>query len=224
LNLLLDVGNDQSLPWEWSTSDVGFKRERVWSDPSGVLAKLNRILRSGCDDVCVGCYKSPDNVYCYIPFVFRHNGIAGDLTVDDILFSYWVASTIADVPYGARFRFSEGGNWTVRYDLEVGGVGRASYFVPPECNYRCQDILYESGVPPSGADALDAVDDAMYRLLDQKLDVNPKDSSIEKLDVDHNGVPDTYFDPDHMWFDAEDRLGVQSLWGPTVFKLVVWMG
>ncbi len=84
-------------------------------------------------------------------------------------------------------------------------------------------MAYVAGSPPSGLDEYDAVDDAMYRLLFDRLDKN-HDSVVEELDTDHNGIPDTYFNPERMWFNAQDKLGIQSLWGPEVFKLVVWAG
>jgi hypothetical protein len=87
----------------------------------------------------------------------------------------------------------------------------------------CFDLTYVAGSLPAGLDEYDAIDDAVYRLLFQRLDRN-HDSVIEKLDVNHDGVPDTFFNPDKMWFDAQDKLGIQTMWGPEVFKLVVWMG
>ncbi|MFH1788193.1 MAG: hypothetical protein ABH834_02285, partial [Candidatus Altiarchaeota archaeon] len=102
----------------------------------------------------------------------------------------------------------------------------ATYLVPPDADCRdlCFDILYVENKPPSGLDAFDAVDDAMYRLIDEKLDVNPKDGVMEKVDIDGDSVPDMYFDPETMWFDATDELGIQSLWGPASAKLIVWEG
>ncbi|MFH1788371.1 MAG: hypothetical protein ABH834_03210, partial [Candidatus Altiarchaeota archaeon] len=100
----------------------------------------------------------------------------------------------------------------------------ATYLVPPDADCRdlCFDILYVENKPPSGLDAFDAVDDAMYRLIDEKLDVDPKDGVIEMLDLNGDEVPDTYFKPESMWFDATDELGIQSLWGPASARLVVW--
>jgi len=235
INLSLDVGNDSSLPWEWETVDPDFKRERVFtgSPLDVVLDKAQFILRHGCGAPwCVGCKLTGSD--CLIPFVF-HSGnyylggkvlppVAGRIIVDDINFSFWMVETVENVSYDRRLRFSEGGNWTVSFDSGAG-VESATYSVPPnaDCKDLCFDLAYAAGNPPSGLDAYDAIDDSVYRLLYQRLD-RDHDSIIEKLDVDHDGTPDTYFDPDRMWFDAQDNLGIQTLWGPEVFKLVVWAG
>ena len=170
-----------------------------------------------------------------IPFAFRSDNLAfengslcvpsgGNLTVDDINFSFWVVETVENVSYDRRLRFSEGGNWTVSFDTGAG-FGNETYLVPPsaDCGDLCFDLTYVAGSPPTGLDSYDAIDDGMYRLLYQRLD-SDHDSIIEKLDVDHDGIPDTFFNPEKMWFDAQDNLGIQTLWGPEVFKLVVWMG
>ena len=238
---ILDVANDTSPPWEWNASGVYQSRERVWSDPTDVAEKINGVLRRGClSRVCLDCLMEEGS--CLIPFSFRTMKpasaaltlVGGGLSADDINFSYWVVDTIAEVPYGRRLRFSEGGNWTVRYDNCTLGaygadIGYATYLVPPDadCGSLCFNITYlplhPPGNPPDNSlDAHDAIDDAMYRLLDLKLDVSPKDGVIERLDVDRDGTPETCFDPEHMWFEAKDELGIQSLWGPESAKLIVW--
>jgi hypothetical protein len=236
LNLSLNVGNDFKVPWEWNTSDQNYSRERVFFGwPLDlVLDKLDVVLRHGCSAPwCVGCSLVGGD--CLIPFVFRSSDFVfengslcvpsgGNLTVDDINFSFWVVETIENVSYERRLRFSEGGNWTVSFDSGVG-VGSESYLVPSgvSCGDLCFDLTYVAGSLPAGLDEYDAIDDSMYRLLFERLDRN-HDSVVEKLDVDHDGVPDTFFDPNRMWFDAQDKLGIQTMWGPEVFKLVVWAG
>jgi hypothetical protein len=144
--------------------------------------------------------------------------------VDDVNFSFWVVETVENVSYDRRLRFSEGGNWSVQFD-SGSGVGSREYLVPPGvlCGDLCFDLTYVAGSLPAGLDEYDAIDDAMYRLLFERLD-RDHNNIIEKLDVDHDSVPDTFFNPDKMWFDAQDKLGIQTLWGPEVFKLVVWAG
>ena len=233
MNALLDVENDTKPPWEWNTTGKITHQERIWNDTTNILNKLNNILRRGCTvEDCHDCIIIGED--CVIPFSFRTNysatlaqtQIGGSLIVDDINFSYWIVDTIAEVPYGSRFRLSEGGNWTVGYicnGTAYGGGLYASFLVPEDCKIRCDPITYLHGIPPSGRDEHDAIDDAMYRLLDQELDTTPKDNFIEKLDIDDDGVPETCFDPEHMWFDAKDEIGIQSLWGPETAKLIVWM-
>ncbi|MBU2260283.1 hypothetical protein KKC44_06820, partial [Patescibacteria group bacterium] len=203
---LLDVGNDSALPWEWESLGREYASDRVWVNPENVTGKINAILRAGClSGECIDCVV--DGEECLIPFSFRTADpvypalvmFGGGLFVEDINFSYWIVDTVADVPYGSRFRFSEGGNWTVRFEvdeLQYGNVtGNVTYLIPlyADCRDLCFDITYlpyhPPGAPPDNPlDAHDAVDDAMYRLLDQKLDVDPKDGVIEKLDLDRDGT------------------------------------
>ena len=56
----------------------------------------------------------------------------------------------------------------------------------------------------------DALDDAVYRLLRQ-------------LDLEDDGTVDVIFDPNKVRFELTRAGGVQSLWGPVKFKLIVWM-
>ena len=225
----LDVGNDTSIPWEWSVSGLDDFAERVWTDPASVSGKINNILRKGClSSNCPDCRISDGN--CLMPFAFKtknplsslllHYG--GEITVEDINFSYQVSDRIAEVAYGNRFRFSEGANLTVNYTASASTTETANYVIPLGCSHNCNDFTYIKDSPPSGINAHDVIDDALYRLLDEKLDISPKDGVIEMLDIDDNGVPDTYFDAESMWFEIQDQLGIQSLWGPTAAKLIIW--
>ncbi|MFH1788409.1 MAG: NosD domain-containing protein [Candidatus Altiarchaeota archaeon] len=230
-DVLLDVANDSFPPWEWGLSNTSTIKERIWDEPGNVTAKINNVLKRGCvSAACMDCKIEEDT--CLIPLSFKTMEpagqylikVGGNLSVDEINFSYHVSSTIYQVPYANRFRFSEGGNWTIRYDAGGGLILTKSYLVPPDCDINCDQQIYSHNNPPAGLAAHDAIDDAMYRLLDEKLDVNPKDGVIEMLDVNHDGTADTYFDANHMWFEAADELGIQALWGPEAAKLVVWMG
>ena len=224
VNLSIDVANDTLQPWEWEASNPASFRDRVWTNPGDVVGKINDVLRHNCGGVCSDCFILGSD--CYIPFVFRHEGTQGNLTVDDILFKYWVTYTVENVSYGERFRLSEGGNWTMDYVAEgpPQGVDSVSYLLPPDCSYRCLDIVYVSDLVLTGIDAYDAIDDAMLRLLTQRLDVKPADGVIDQLDINpKDTVPDLYFNANNMWFEGEDRLGVQTMWGPEVFKLIAWM-
>jgi hypothetical protein len=57
---------------------------------------------------------------------------------------------------------------------------------------------------------VDAISDAAYRLMNQ-------------LDLDDDGRVDLIFDPDMINFEISEASGVQSLWGPAQFKLIVWV-
>ena len=236
VNLSLDVANDSHTPWEWQ--NTGYETsERLWSgaELNPVVNKINSVLRHGCEQKdCVGCFSEGD--ICFIPFVYRSGGsesegpygggsCPGCLTVEDIKFSYWITETIFAVPYGRRLRFSCGGLWEIRFNLSRGIVEAETFAVPPDadCPDLWTDTFYTNNTPPSGLDAFDAIDDAMYRLLDEKLDVNPKDGVVEQLDIDHDGLPETHFNTNKMWFDTQDQLGIQTMWGPELFKLIAWI-
>ena len=232
MGVLLDVSNDTVLPWEWVVNDTYSWHERVWYGSDDVIIKLNNILKKGCGgEECLDCMIVGDD--CLVPFSFRTDRtnnftsthIGGNLMVDDINFSYWIVDTLAKVPYGSRLRVSEGGNWSLGYmcnGTAYGGGVFISVLVPADCKMLCNPITYTPNIPPSRADAHDALDDAMYRLLDQKLDVTPKDGFIDKFDIDDDGTRETCFDSEYMWFDAKDELGIQSMWGPETARLVVW--
>ena len=243
VNLSLDFENDTLTPWEWDLNGLDPKnyRERVWINESvewvRVLEKIDYILRHGCSaPSCNGCRIEGGD--CLIPIVFSSSDyylgskvlprIRGNITVEDIYFGYWAVETIANVSYEDRHRLSEGSEWTVRYRCLANPYGsrdgNATYLVPLGCSFMCNEMLYVAGDPPSGVNAFDAIDDAMYRLLYEELDVDPKDSFIEEVDINHDGLLDMCFDPDHMWFDAKDELGIQSMWGPGLMRLVVWSG
>ena len=235
VNLHLDVGEDNVTPWEWSILSNFSHHERIWLPPDEALAKLNGILRRGCvSSECPTCTVNGSD--CIIPFVFRSrdppsnpiNLTGGNLSIDDIDFNYSLIYTIAEVPYADRFRFSEGGWWTVQYQCNYTAYGgtplNVTYPIPADgsCSSICNTILYDPTSPPSGDDEHDAIDDAMYRLLFEKIDEAPQDGVITKVDANGDGIPETCFDPELMWFDAKDEIGIQSLWGPTTSKLVVW--
>ena len=59
----------------------------------------------------------------------------------------------------------------------------------------------------------DASNDAVYRLLSEKLDKN------------NNGVIDNEFNFNDttMFFETQGLIGVQSLWGPAIINIIVWI-
>jgi len=243
----LDIGDDRIDVAEWNSTDCYFKGpDRIWPSTTHTLVDLtkevNDILRHGCGGPnCTGCYITPDG-YCMIPFVFHsdipaHCGInnesdicAGNLTANDINFTYWMVRTIENVSYGRMFNNSNGSIWTVEYHTSPSASALSpQYYVPTTYsgtqafNYRNTSHNYP------GTD--DAIDDAVYRLLAEKLDTGlggagfaAGDGRVDMLDVNHDGAADTYFNPNTMWFEAGDELKAQALWGPVLLvKLVVWM-
>ena len=107
------------------------------------------------------------------------------------------------VGYGGVFLNNDGCEWDIEF--EDGTTFTApipsSYTGTGECFYTAANISYIGN---------DAMNDAVYRLLNQ-------------LDLDDDGRVDLLFDPDMIKFEVSRAGGVQSLWGPAKFKLIVWM-
>ena len=194
-DLILDVGNDTSIPWE-------FVRNRSFTGPektSDFSVKLNQILSSDCG--CVGCSREgPD---CVIPLRFQSE-YAGFMNVSGISVSYRSVKVLYNVTYSMPFKLSSGCTWRIQHQDGVSIISiPASYSGTSLCQYTAS-----SYGPPGGEDALT---DAVYRLLNQTMDVSPKD-----------GVVDITLD-EEMSFGTHGKIGVQSLWGPAIIKIVIWV-
>lgn len=222
INLTLDLGQDRTSPWEWHNYSYYFEGpERIWlEDYQTVVDKINLILDRNCD--CYGCMIVED--VCKIPLAFTSHFlnesvmylVNGNITADDINFTYWYVRVVDSVGYGPAFDYADGAHWYIEYDTDPGSA-EYDALIPPYCmvcdrqNYASYDFAY----PGTG----DASDDAMHRLL-------------VRADVDGNGVigpwilegpEEVYFDPQSMWFVVDQSARVQTLWGPTTAKLVVWV-
>ncbi len=107
------------------------------------------------------------------------------------------------VNYGGVFPESNGCNWEIEFEdgstystpIPVGYAGTN------QCKYTNAERSYYGE---------DAIADSVYRLLDQ-------------LDLDDDGMVDLLFDPDMIDFELSQAGGVKSLWGPAMFKLILWM-
>lgn len=231
INLTLDIGRIEELR-EWENSTYYFEKERVWNDPKKqeVLDRINTILKSECGgSVCPGCVD--DGTNCEIPFHFLiniPNGtfvsediIAGNLTVNDILFEYYYYNVINSVPYNKTYVFSEGANWTFGYDTSGGPLTSPTTPVPPDCGATCESQNYQTPTCPEPSPLEDAADDAMYRLL-RKLDTYDDGAVDCYIDL-VNVTTGTAYDPSTMFFDVEERLKAPIYWGPIPVKLVVWI-
>jgi hypothetical protein len=110
--------------------------------------------------------------------------------------------------YGDVFQKSEGCSWHIEfqdgtmYDVLIPD----GYAGANQCYYtHAKNSQSEKTYPVD-----DAMADAVYRLMNQ-------------LDLDRDGRVDLLFDTDMIKFEITQASGVQSLWGPAEFKLVVWM-
>jgi len=107
------------------------------------------------------------------------------------------------VGYGDVFTEKEGCIWNIQFedDSEMSVNVPGNYTGTKECSYREGNVTDNS---------LDAIDDAIYRLL-LSLDSNEND----KLDIK--------FDSNMLEFSFTRSGGVRSLWGPANFKLIMWV-
>ncbi len=219
-NLFLDVGNDSTPPWEWEQSAPGaFTGTAEWADldPN----KINMILRNNCS--CSGCILDETTSECIIPLVFSSE-TPGGITVEDIYVKYESLEVIDNVDYNNTFQISEGANWTIDYWNDSSSSTDSFTFPAPE-GYSGADVqFYTGGVcgRNPGID-LDAVDDAIWRLLDriEGRDDLPDNCRLDKMLLPR-GVR-MYFDPDTMFFRVRRYPATPILWGPVLVKLIVWI-
>ncbi|MFH1054739.1 MAG: hypothetical protein V1744_01460 [Candidatus Altiarchaeota archaeon] len=108
------------------------------------------------------------------------------------------------VGYGDVYQKMEGCKWDIEFEDGSPLTGEripASYAGNDTCNYTSYSIAYAKD---------DAMKDAVYRLF-------------YELDFDKDGEVDLLFDQTMIDFEIGQAGGVQSLWGPARFKLVVWI-
>ncbi|MEA1924730.1 MAG: hypothetical protein U9M95_02570 [Candidatus Altiarchaeota archaeon] len=220
-NLTLDVGNDTRSPWEWESAPGAFTNREEQADLNP--DKINMILRNNCQ--CSGCILNETTSECIIPLVFSSD-TPGKITVDDIYIEYESLRVIECVDYNKSFRVSEGADWTIDVSLP------ALYTTPIPQDYAGGDTQRYT---PAGAGCgrtvgieRDAVDDAMWRLLD-KIDVKDRGdggTSIGNCQLNEIQLPDggfTPFDPATMFFRIRRYSVTPELWGPALVKLIVWI-
>ena len=104
--------------------------------------------------------------------------------------------------YGDVYGKSDGCNWTIEFS-----DGTTYKSALPEYYNGTANCFYTSSQVTSKHE--DAVSDAIYRLLTQ-------------LDINGDGRLELLFDPAMINFEMSQASGVQSLWGPAEFKLIVW--
>jgi hypothetical protein len=196
----LDVGNDTDYDMDYSTG-------ATWPQRVDLASSVNHYVRSGC--WCVGCiseYPATHTGNCTVPVIMKSDW-PGNLTVDEINITLEVSKVINETAYGKSFRYSEGGCW------QIAHMGGTTPILPIPAAYSAgvcgaPNYDYLSGFAMPQTD--DAIDDAVYRLLNGTLD------------EDGNGIIDITYDQDHMAFEAEGKIGVQNMWGPLKMRLIVW--
>jgi hypothetical protein len=110
--------------------------------------------------------------------------------------------------YGDVFERNEGCIWTIEFEDGSAFSANipAAYSGTNECFYTNAKQSYQKRTYTPN----DAVADAVWRLMNQ-------------LDLDHDGRVDLLFDTEMINMELSQASGVQSLWGPAQFKLIVWM-
>jgi len=198
-DVILDVGNDTLLPWDWEQHN-SFTGPEATADFS---PQVNQILSADC--VCQGCVK--DAAYCYIPLRFN-SAFLGDMSVTDIDVGFQSIKILYNVSYGQSFKLSEGCQWSIQYfpALTYAASIPPSYTGSDSCSYT-----QASHDPPA---TKDATNDAVFHLLNDTMDTNPRDGVIDNS-VNFNDV--------NMSFQTHGMIGVQSLWGPAILKVIVWI-
>ncbi|MFH1054840.1 MAG: hypothetical protein V1744_01965 [Candidatus Altiarchaeota archaeon] len=199
-SIFLDVGNDTD--YEWYAPRCFRGPETV-----DVTESLNNYVRGGC--WCTGCVYDSDSRNCTVPVVFKSD-YPGWFTIDNVKLTFTKLNTLGEVTYGTPFRNSEGGCWMIQYKKDPETY---TPILPVPADYHggvCDmpDYVYKEKSGPITTD--DAVDDAVYRLLNGTLDTNG------------DGIMDLEYKRDKMEFQTEGKIGVQTLWGPIQMRLVVW--
>ncbi|MFH0860476.1 MAG: vWA domain-containing protein [Candidatus Altiarchaeota archaeon] len=108
------------------------------------------------------------------------------------------------IGYGNVFLNNMGCNWTIEFE-DMSNITKPvtveGYVSNETCYYTNMSRYYTED---------DAISDSMHRLLDH-------------LDLDDDGRVDFLFDTEMVNFEYGSAGGVQSLWGPVEFNLVVWI-
>jgi hypothetical protein len=193
--IILDVGNDTIIPYEWDKNNTfeGYERTQDFSN------HLNQILSTGCQ--CNGCLK--DGTYCAIPLRL-YSSFPADMQINNIRVNYQRSSVISNVTYGTAFKLSDGCEWYIRHQGGLLTVRIPAYYTGSAKCYYTPTSLHPLGTK-------DAAVDAVYRLLNQTLDKN------------QDAIIDLNYDSGTMEFKTHSMIGIQSLWGPAIVKVIVWV-
>lgn len=190
----IDIGGDTDYEWRMPVGFTG------WPMTMDAEAALDRYVRGGC--WCTGCIEDAVSGDCIVPVVFRAPS-PGQIRVNDINLTFEKSTLLRSVGYGRGFRKSDGCRWTI--DFTNGNIVQGvpyGYSGPDAC-------LYIDGNHNPPADREDATDDAVYRLLNETLDLN-RDG---KVDVETHG---------RYRVMSEGDMQVQNMWGPVSMRLIVW--
>jgi len=194
-DLSLDMGEDGII--DWSSN-----HDSTWPKRTNNLAVIaDDIIYKDCS--CSGCIKSTLANHCTIPVKFNSK-YNGNLTINDLRVLSYHAFVLANVSYADSHRYSKGACWDIQ-DPEKTEI----YKIPENsnCIVTSQSFTSAMHIYP---DTNDAIDDAVWRLLNQTLDQD--EDWIVDMAINEN-----------MSIQTHSILGVQSLWGPSEMRLIVWI-
>lgn len=199
-SLRMDIGNDTYYEWSAPLSFTGPQR-------LSISAIVNHFVSGGC--ACQGCILDQSSGNCTVPIVFEADS-QGNLTVNDVSITFESDRTLGEVGYGNPYRKSQGDCW------DIEGKNGEIFRIPIPPTYGggvCTSAQIYTTSSHSKPQTDDAMIDAVYRLLNE-TDKN-QDGKLDSLD-------NIQGDPGNMSYNAEGKIGVQSLWGPVKMRLVVW--
>lgn len=215
----LDVLNKNGILAEivssWSQNDTGGATELADSYLKNLTLIPSRFgyrLEINNKNISERTLKTPENEITAKTNVVRFvSGFGINKTPDVWVARAWlwyndsgVIKTYESVTYGNSFRFSLGANWTFDYS----GMGTAEDIcIPPDCSGDDEHTYDGSPIETD-----DALDDAMYRLLD-KLDT----------DTPNDGEIDLPFDSDNMLFKTSSVSTKQFDSKLVEVKLILWI-
>jgi len=195
--LSLDVGNDTIIDLQAAAQPAPIRTRNIADE-------VNSFVRGGC--WCAGCVNTMDG-YCLVPVIIQAD-YTGTMMINDIRMEYYSAQVLANVSYGDNFRRSEGWCWGI---TDVNNNNHWGICVP--IGRPMVPLIQEHFYTPVGTshpNTNDAIDDAVYRLLNESLDKN------------QDGKVDIAYDMSQMNIQAEGKIGVQNMWGPLGLRLIVW--
>ncbi|MBU0761745.1 MAG: hypothetical protein KKD39_01865 [Candidatus Altiarchaeota archaeon] len=199
-SLFLDFGNDTTNEWSHNLYLTG-------SELINATSYINQYVRGGC--WCLGCQSDPASGTCCVPVIFT-SVVKGNLTVNSGNLTYRRTEVLGAVGYGNSFRTNHGACWKIAH---LGGETPILPLPRTHSGGVClaEDYFYSDSFDPSQVvNTPDASIDAVYRLLNGTLD------------SDRDGIIDIYYNAENMTFKSSAELGIQSMWGPTKMRLVVW--
>ena len=193
----LDIGNDTDI-------EISRNKDEFGPIQYDFTEYINRYVRGGC--WCPGCIYDLTSRNCTVPIIFDA-GVNGNLTFDEIKLNFSKSRILGEVGYGESFKLKGTTCWDIKYDESSPKMSGQVNLPPGTCD---ESFIYQDGEGPITTEY--ASSDAMFRLLNGTLDAN-MNGIVENMDG---------YNTENMTFKLQGEVGVQTLWGPTKMRLIVW--